>query len=210
MFRSRHRISLPDRLLGWLWPRGGLVRASRYLLRRLQRIPGTPHRLAAGFAFGASLSMTPFIGLHAVGAIMLAWVFGGSWVTALIGTAVGNPWTFPLIWILIYQAGAILVPGVAGGDISVAAVTDELVTLASAFTNLALAWDFELALRDLRQLRLLPTMTVGSIPFVIAVWVVSYYLVRSSISQYQKLRRSRLRSVRHNRLVRARHRDSPG
>ena len=209
MFRSRHRVSLPDRLLGWFWPRGGLVRASRYLLRRLQRIPGTPHRLAAGFAFGASLSMTPFIGLHAVGAIVLAWVFGGSWVTALIGTAVGNPWTFPLIWILIYQAGAILVPGVADGDISVAAVTDELVTLASAVTNLALAWDFELALRDLRQLRLLPTMTVGSIPFVIAVWVVSYYLVRSSISQYQKLRRSRLRSVRHNRLVRARRRDSP-
>lgn len=209
MFRSRYRVSLPDRLLGWLWPRGGVIRASRYLLRRLQRIPGTPHRLAAGFAFGASLSMTPFIGLHSIGAVVLAWVFGGSWMTALIGTAIGNPWTFPLIWILIYQTGALLVPGVSGGDISVAAVTEELLTLVSAAANLALAWDFSMALKDLRQLRLVPTMTVGSVPYVIAVWVVSYWVVRSSVSQYQKLRRSRLRSVRQNRRGRVRHQDAP-
>ncbi|MCY4430817.1 MAG: DUF2062 domain-containing protein [Rhodospirillales bacterium] len=181
-----------------------MVRAGLYLLRRMQRIPGTPHRLAIGFACGASLSMTPFIGLHGVGAIVLSWALGGSWVTALIGTAIGNPWTFPLIWIVIYQTGAILVPGVAVGDVSMTAVTSELVALASAAANLALAWDIDLAIDDLARLRLLPTMTVGSIPYTIVVWIASYYAIRSSVSQYQKIRRMRIRTVRQNRLARLR------
>lgn len=191
-------------MLSWVWPRGGMVRASRYLLRRMQRIPGTPHRLAIGFACGAALSMTPFIGLHGVGAIVLSWALGGSWVTALIGTAIGNPWTFPLIWIVIYQTGALLVPGVAAVDLSMAAVTSELVALASAAANLALVWDIDLAIDDLARLRLLPTMTVGSIPYVIVVWIASYYAVRSSVSQYQKIRRMRIRTVRQSRLARLR------
>ncbi len=204
MFRSRHRVRWPSRLLSWVWPRGGMVRAGRYLLRRMQRIPGTPHRLAIGFSCGAALSMTPFIGLHGVGAIVLSWALGGSWVTALIGTAIGNPWTFPLIWIVIYQTGAILVPGVAAADLSMAAVTSELVALASAAANLALVWDIDLAIGDLARLRLLPTMTVGSIPYVVVVWIASYYAVRSSVSQYQKIRRMRIRTVRQNRLARLR------
>ena len=208
MFRSRHRMRWPSRLLSWVWPRGGMVRAGRYLLRRLQRIPGTPHRLAAGFACGAALSMTPFIGLHGVGAIVLSWALGGSWVTALIGTAIGNPWTFPLIWIVIYQTGAILVPGVAATDLSMAAVTNELAALVSAAANLALVWDIDLAIDDLASLRLLPTMTIGSIPYVVVVWVCAYYAIRSSVSQYQKIRHMRIRSVRQHRLVRLRRRDA--
>ena len=204
MFRSRHPVGWPNRLWGWVWPRGGMVRSGRYMIRRLQRIPGTPHRLAIGFACGSALSMTPFIGLHGVGAIVLSWALGGSWVTALIGTAIGNPWTFPLIWLLIYHTGAILVPGVAVDDLSVAAVTNELLVLASATANLALGWDIDSVIDDLGQLRLLPTMTVGSIPYTITMWVTSYYLIRSSVSQYQKIRRLRIKSVRQSRLARLR------
>ncbi len=199
MFRSRHRLRGPRRLLGWLWPRRGVVRGGRYMLLRLQRIPETPHRLAAGFACGASLSMTPFIGLHGVGAILLSWALGGSWLTALIGTAVGNPWTFPLIWILIYQTGSVLMPGGVVDDLSMTAVTHELTALVSAAAHLAVGWDLDLAFADLARLRLLPTMTVGSVPYIVVVWIGSYYGVRSSVAQYQKMRRLRIRSVRQGR-----------
>ncbi len=202
MFRSRHGLRWTRRLAGWIWPRRGMVRSGRYLLLRLQRIPGSPHRLAAGFACGAALSMTPFIGLHAVGAIALSWALGGSWLTAIIGTAVGNPWTFPLIWILIYQTGAVLVPGAAVEELSIAAVTSELTALLAAAAHLAVGWDVDRAFAEFGRLRLLPTMTVGSVPYIVMVWITSYYVVRSSVAQYQKMRRLRIGSVRKGRRLR--------
>ncbi len=207
LFQSRHRSPWLTRTLAWIWPRRGMVRSTRYLLRRLQRIPGTPHRLATGFACGAALSMTPFVGLHGVVAVVLAWILGGSWVTALIGTAVGNPWTFPLIWIVSFQTGTLILPGATNVGMTVGAVTDELLALVSAAANLVIRWDFDTAVRDLESLRLLPTMTVGSIPFVVAAWIIAYFLVRSSIAQYQRLRYLRIRSVRQKRLARRRHHD---
>ena len=58
-----------------LWPRRGWTRMALYIQHRLGRLPGTPYRIAAGFACGAAISFTPFLGLHfvlaALGALAL-------------------------------------------------------------------------------------------------------------------------------------------
>ena len=66
---------------------------------------GSPQALSLGLATGIAISFTPFIGLHALLAIFISWVIGGSMAAALIGTLLGNPWTFPFIWYFTFEIG---------------------------------------------------------------------------------------------------------
>ena len=73
----------------------GLKRTLKYWLHRISRIPDSTYAISAGIAFGASISFTPFVGLHFILAGLLAWVFRANIIASAIGTIVGNPWTFP-------------------------------------------------------------------------------------------------------------------
>ncbi|HEV7418115.1 MAG TPA: DUF2062 domain-containing protein, partial [Tianweitania sediminis] len=73
----------------------GLKRYGRYLLRRLERMTASPHQVAAGAAAGAAVSMFPLIGFHFIFGFVLAFLTRGSMLAAALGTAVGNPLTFP-------------------------------------------------------------------------------------------------------------------
>lgn len=98
MLRLRRRIGV---LLGSLRP-------SR-LIKRLNRIRADPHAVAAGFASGVALSFTPLFGLHILLAIGMAWLLRGHLVAAAIGTAVGNPLTFPVIVSGAYGVGSAMI-----------------------------------------------------------------------------------------------------
>ena len=74
MFRRRHPIPLWRRLQGWLWPHIGWRRLGIYLVKRLTRLPGTPHSIAAGFACGTAISFTPFIGFHSAASVPLSFL----------------------------------------------------------------------------------------------------------------------------------------
>ena len=65
-------------LKSWLWPSSGLQRGAKYILRRLQRMRGSPHALASGFAFGAAVSFLPVPVVWLL-AIAGAFVFGAAW-----------------------------------------------------------------------------------------------------------------------------------
>jgi len=105
MFGRRSPPPFSRRLRNWLWPAMGLRRTARYFFRRLQRIPGTPSSVAAGFAIGVAMGVSPIIGSHIVIAIGLAWLFRASILAAILGTLVSNPWTAPPIWLATYYIG---------------------------------------------------------------------------------------------------------
>src|SRR5690606_12123881 len=77
----------------------------RYVAKRVLRLSASPHAIAAGFAAGVFASITPFVGLHFFLAGVIAWVTGGNLVASALGTAFGNPITFPLIWAGTYRLG---------------------------------------------------------------------------------------------------------
>ena len=87
----RDPLGLLKRLRGWLWPRTGWRRAGHYLVTRVKRMPGTPRGIAAGVATGVAVSLTPFVGLHLLLALGLAYLAGGNLLAAALGTLVGNP-----------------------------------------------------------------------------------------------------------------------
>jgi uncharacterized protein (DUF2062 family) len=167
----RTPLSFLQRMRGWLWPYIGWRRAGRYLLMRMQRMPGSPHSIAAGFAAGAAISFTPFIGFHFVLAFALSWLTRGNLLAAALGTAVGNPWTFPFIFAATYQLGCHFLGLPPHG-------LRRLVQL-----DLATLFDeFKL---------LLWPMAVGSIPFAAAAWAVTYFPVRRTVAAVQERRRHR-------------------
>jgi len=154
-----------------LWPRTGWRRAGAYLAHRLRRLPGTPHSIAAGFACGAAISFTPFLGLHFLVGAAGAWLMGGNLFASAVGTVVGNPWTFPLIWLISYRLGAFVL-----GQDGTAELPEKL-SMAYIFDN--------------PEAVLLP-MTLGGVPMAVVAWFVSYWIVRRAVDRYQRMRRARM------------------
>lgn len=170
LFDRRHKPTIGGRARDVLWPRSGWRRAYRYLAHRVRRMPGTPYAIAAGFACGAAISMTPFPGFHFVLSAFLAWAIGASILSSAIGTAVGNPWTFPFIWIWIYKSGNWMLGRTD-------ALADHEITLSYLFNH---------------PLDVLLPMLVGSLPTACVVWVVFFFPVRRMVESYQIHRRHKL------------------
>ena len=51
-------------ILNIIWPTIGWKRLLRYWVIRITRLPGSVYSISAGFACGAAISFTPFVGLH--------------------------------------------------------------------------------------------------------------------------------------------------
>jgi hypothetical protein len=191
MFRRRRKPNLGERAREAIWPRAGWRRSTRYLFRRLARIQGSPYALAAGFACGAAISFTPFVGLHFIISAIVAWIIRANVVSALIGTAVGNPWTFPFIWVWIYNLGSWMGVGNAAPG-----------TEHPEFSHLfGAAFDALLRL-DLMYLAesawpVIGPMLAGSVPTMVVVWLIFYLAMKPLIAAYQERRHAaRGRSTR--------------
>ncbi len=73
-----------------------MIEATRNLLRRcldaLLRIDDTPERTAAAFSIGIFFGFSPFIGLHTILALSVAFIFRLNRVAMLLGVYSNLPW----------------------------------------------------------------------------------------------------------------------
>lgn len=197
MFRRRKQQPVHHRVGNLIWPRIGFRRSATYVWHRIGRLHGTPHSIAGGFAAGAAVSFTPFVGGHFILAAIVALMTRSNVVAGLLGTAVGNPWTFPFIWFWTYELGRRM--GVGGGNVAkpdfVAIFTD----LPSVAVKAAISLDVDAAYLDNVWAVLWPMM-IGSIPTFIAVWMVFYFALRPVVASYQ-LRRIARRDRKQQKLL---------
>jgi uncharacterized protein len=185
MFDRRNRPTWLQKLSDFFWPRIGFKRSVRYLGYRLARLPGTPYSLAAGFAFGAAISFTPFVGLHFILGGLFAWTFRANILASAIGTAVGNPWTFPFIWTLLYNLGYWML----GKSAAESGGFSER-SLESFFHNLWYSgWD------SVAQIfvDILYPMLVASVPIFVIVWALFFYPLRGLIRKFHDKRNEALK-----------------
>lgn len=108
LFRRKKPATLSGKIREFVWPRKGFSRGLRYLSMRVLRLSSSPHSIAVGVAAGAASSATPFIGLHIVIALALAYLLSGNLIAAGISTALANPLTIPVILAATYELGVIL------------------------------------------------------------------------------------------------------
>jgi uncharacterized protein len=173
VFRSGLSKSLSEKVICLLWPRRGFRRAWAYRMKRLSRLKVSEHRVALGFAAGAFASFTPFMGLHFVIAASIACLVRGSLIASAIGTVIGNPLTFPFIWLTTYQLGTALLglPIHEGGEGSMQIASTSLETFASSSAS-----EIWTALEPV----LLP-MVVGAVPLGLLCAAASYAIVLCTI-----------------------------
>jgi uncharacterized protein (DUF2062 family) len=188
LFGRRYRLPTWKRVRELIWPRAGIRRAAKYVAHRVRRLPGTPSSIAAGFACGAAVSFTPFIGLHFIMGAGLAVLMGGNVIASAIGTTVGNPWTFPFIWSWIFTLGRWIL-GQGDG--------------AALPADLSLTWIFD------HPWEVLYPMVIGGLPTAIVAWFIFFWPCYKAVQRYQASRRARrergarLRQLRRQRKMAA-------
>lgn len=166
LFQRRNPASRTERLRVLFWPRRSWDRSTRYMLYRLWRLRTSAHAIALGFTAGVFASFTPLLGLHFVLAGVLAWVCRGSVIASAVGTFVGNPLTFPFIWIGTYKVGIwVLGKSPVKGPID---LSDGIFQ-----SSIDAIWPL-----------LLPMM-VGAVPLGALASVVSYVLTRRAVEAYR-------------------------
>jgi uncharacterized protein (DUF2062 family) len=173
LFRRREAESLWERMRVHVWPRRSWSRSSRYVVYRLRRLSDSPHEVALGFAIGVFTAATPFLGTHIVVAIVLAWFIGGSVVASVLGTFIGNPITYPLLWYTTYEVGNLMLRG---------KLDEKTVDLSGGI--------FQKSIEQLWPI--LKPMTLGSIPVGLALAALSYVLVKPMVDAYKHRRRRAL------------------
>lgn len=178
VFKRRKQRTVLQSVREFFWPRAGYRRAATYLWHRLSRMQASPHAIAIGFACGAFVSFTPLIGLHFVLAGLAAWLLRGHILSALLGTAVGNPITFPFIWAWIYESGSFILGREA---------TQKVVETENFTEIISSGMD--------KIVEVFLPMLVGGIPTGIAAGIVLYFPVKIGVDRYQHARRTRISRV---------------
>jgi len=180
--RGRHKKKRKDALhhmQEWVWPSIGGRAFLRFWEIKIKRARGSSHAIALGFAGGVFASFTPFMGLHIPLAILVSWPFGGSMIMAFIGTLVGNPWTFPLIWLWTYNLGNFILGRSDPEGLPQSLHWDDLVNEFGQYIDAYL----------------LP-MTVGGLPTGMLLAAVFYVLIYNNLQTYRKARKKFLKERR--------------
>ena len=89
-----------------------MIQATRDMMRRwletLLHIDDTPERTAAAYALGIFFGFSPFLGLHTVLAVALAFLFNLNRVAVLLGVYSNLPWIIAPYYTFATMGGAAL------------------------------------------------------------------------------------------------------
>jgi len=200
MFRPRVVPGFWQKLRGWFWPAMGWRRLGKYIIHRLARVDDSSQRLARGFACGVAISFTPLFGAHLLLSAALAWLLRGNIVAALLGTIVGNPVTFPLMWAVTYPLGLWLITHIVPSADPMALVS---ATVAEGMlSDMQSGGFFDVLRQDGFFLEFFLPWLLGSVPWVFASWFVSMYSTQAFIDAIRKQRERRQRKKQARRVQR--------
>ena len=181
MFQRKKKKSVSEIILNFIWPSIGWKRLLKFWMIRISRLPGSVYSISAGFACGAAISFTPFIGLHFILGALMAWCIRSSIVASAIGTAVGNPWTFPFIWTWTHNLGLWM-----GFDAQRIVSNDGSISEFFFDEAYKAILDFDFILIGETIWPIIGPMLLGCLPTVIFVWVLFYFLIRALITYYRQ------------------------
>lgn len=189
LFRRRVPADWREKLRISLWPRRSWSRSARYVAKRILRLNGSPHAIAAGVAAGAFASFSPFMGFHFITAFIVAYIIAGNLLAAALGTFVGNPISFPFIWASTYATGNFILNRSTSP-------TDESHEDALNALEVGSFWEdgFSSIIQQLTGIwdPIIKPMLVGSVPVGVSVAIVIYIITRWLAVNFKNTRQKRL------------------
>ena len=144
------------------------------------QVKDTPHRIAIAFAVGVFMGISPFLGLHYIGAFFIAWLFKLNKLVAMVGVSVNNPWTIVPISTFSVWLGAKLIgikqvlPEVDWQNISLVNIMGKFSDLQKFIDLVKQLWPF------------LASFFVGSFLICTVSAVAGYFVIQILIKKYKK------------------------
>ena len=114
--------------------------------RSIFQIKESPHRIALAFAMGVFMGISPLLGLHYIGGVLLAMLFRLNKLVAIIGISVNNPWTIvPLSTFCVWVGAKLLgikqvLPEVDWGSISLTSILMKFTSLENLIQMIKDIW----------------------------------------------------------------------
>jgi uncharacterized protein (DUF2062 family) len=149
--------------------------------RAIFTVKDSPRRIAAAFAMGVFMGISPFLGLHYIGAFFLAWLFRLNKLVAIVGVSVNNPWTIvPLstfcVWIGAKMIGIKQVlPEVDWENVSLMAIAKKMT-------------DLDNFLYIIKQLMpLIKAFFAGSFLVCTLSAILSYFIIHTLAVKYRNI-----------------------
>ena len=158
-------------------------RYTKKILVRLKKLKGTPYSVAAGFACGIAISFTPFIGFHLILAAVTAWIIRGNIISSALGTLIGNPWTFPFIWVAVLSTGNMILDNTSVDNVNFLKIFEKS-------GEALITFNFKNFGRDVWPI--IYPMIIGCLPYYIISWFVSYKIIKSAMDKLEQRKLNRL------------------
>ena len=148
--------------------------------RSIFQLKESPHRIALAFAWGVFMGISPLIGLHYIGGVLLAMLFRLNKLVAIIGISVNNPWTIVPISTFCAWVGAKILgikqvlPEVDWGNISLSSIAMNFTSLENLTKMVKELWP------------LLSAFFVGSFLICTIAAIASYFIMLKLVNSYRK------------------------
>jgi len=190
LFQRRHKLPLLAKIRNMIWPTMGLKRLLQYYKHRTVRIPASAHSIASGLAFGCAISWTPTFGTHLLQCAAFSFIFRANWVAAFLGSALGNPWTTPLMMLIAYHVGKAFF--IATGHSDFLHLIDGAAPSFKSFLKAILEGKVTLDMLQANfQIYLLPAL-IGGYMMALATYPLFYYPFYGMIKSARAARAARI------------------
>lgn len=147
---------------------------------QLVGLDGTPHAVGLGVATGVFAAFLPIFGLQMLSAALMAHVARASVGAAILGTFIGNPLTWPMMWAGSYGLGAIVLG--TGGELT---SEEQLEALRRLWTASAQTMPEVIEASRVAFWSVLKPLTLGSIPLGLTTAAVFYYIARRATEMWR-------------------------
>ena len=128
------------------------------------KLDDSPHKLAAAFALGTLIAFSPWLGLHIVSCIVLAWLLRLNKVVVLTASFINNPWTIVPMYAFCLWFGF----KITGRDAAIPHIAWSELNLTSAYMILKpYLWPFVTG-----------TLAVGSVAALVSYGVIYWAVTR--------------------------------
>lgn len=186
--------------LGWVawmreqaYPKGGYIRALRYMKFRMSRVPDAPERVARGVFIGSLIGFLPLPGLQLITAWGGAKLVRGNTLAALLGTFNTNPVTTPFFAVAAINIGYWTVGRQA--DLTASSIGDAFIKAGQNiwYNVLNITASKEIEWRELHQFWddvYVPYLIGSLIPGVI-LSAIAYFLTIPLVRAYQTTKEER-------------------